>query len=135
MSEYVIVQCEYNDPECIKASLKELGYEYEEHVEAKNLTGYEGSLRKQQAHIIVRRKHVGAAANDIGFRRKSNGKFELIISDFDKRRKSKSATDFLQNLKQIYAKHKTVKQLKRMGKTVTSIKKTQDGRIKIRALG
>ena len=115
-------------------SLKELGYIYEEHAEAQKLTGYEGSRREQQAHIIIKRQHVGSAANDVGFHRKTNGKYELIISDFDRRHGSKSATDFLENLKQIYAKHKMVKQLKKMGTTVTSIKKTADGRIKIKAL-
>lgn len=134
ISEYVIIQCEYNDPECIKESIKELGYQYEEHVEAQNLTGYEGSRREQKAHIIVRRQHVGAAANDIGFRRKANGKYELVISEFDQRRGSKSATDFLTNLKQIYSKHKSVKQLKRMGTTLVSVKKLADGRVKIKAL-
>lgn len=115
--------------------MKELGYEYEEHAEAESLTGYEGRRRVQGAHIIVRRNQIGAAANDVGFRRKSDGKYELIISDFDRRRGSKSATDFLENLKQTYAKHKAVKQLKRMGKTITSVKKLADGRIKIKALG
>lgn len=134
ISEYSVVQCEYNDAECIKASLKELGYECEEHAEAQNLTGYEGSRRVQRAHIIVKRQQVGAAANDVGFRRKSNGQYELIISDFDRRQGSKTATNFLVSLKQVYAKHKVVKQLKKMGITITSVKKTADGRIKIKAL-
>lgn len=135
MSEYTVVQCEFNDAECIKASLKELGYNFEEHKEAQKLVGFEGGVRQQGAHIIIRRQHVGAASNDVGFNRKADGKYELVISAFDSRRGSKSAQDFLQNLKQTYAKHKTLKQLKKMGKTVSYVKTMKDGRIKIKALG
>jgi len=134
MSEYVLVNCEYNDPGCIKASLKELGYEYEEHTEAKGLVGYEGRVRKQKANIIVRKKYVGSAANDVGFKRKPNGEYELIISEYDSRKGSKSATNFLEELKQIYAKHKNLKQLKKLGTTISSVKKTTDGRIKIKVI-
>ena len=124
---------EYNDPECIKASLKELGYTFEDHKTEQSLQGYGGDTRQQTANIIVRRRHVGAAANDVGFKRKADGKYELIISEYD--RHGKTGTNFMQRMKQLYAKYKTLKQLKKMGKTVTSIKTTKDGRIKIKALG
>ena len=133
ISEYTIVQVEYNDPECIKAALKELGYTYEDHKTEQNLHGYHGDMRQQTASIIVRRRHVGAASNDVGFKRKANGKYELIISEFDRR--GTTGQNFMEKMKQLYAKHKTLKQLKRMGKTVTSVKTTSDGRIKIKALG
>lgn len=127
------MQVEYSDPECIKAALKEMGYVYEEHKTSQNLRGYTGDTRKQTAHIIVRRKHVGTAANDVGFNKTSSGKYELIISEFD--RQGKTGTNFMERMRQLYAKHKTVKQLKRMGKTITSIKQGADGKIKIKALG
>lgn len=133
MSEYTIIQVEYNDPECIKASLKELGYVFEDHKIAQNLNGYMGDKRKQQANIIVRRQQVGSAANDVGFRMKSDGKYELIISDYDRR--GKTGKNFMERMRQLYSKHKTLKQLKKMGKSVTSVKTTKDGRIKIKALG
>ena len=134
MSEYTVIQVEYNDPECIKASLKELGYVFEDHkTEAQSLQGYRGDQRVQTANIIVRRRHVGSAANDVGFKKKANGKYELIISEYD--RSGQTGTNFMQRMKQLYAKHKTLKQLKKMGKTVTSVKTTADGRIKIKALG
>jgi len=72
-------------------------------------------------------------ANDIGFQKTKSGNYELIISEYD--RGGKTGENFLQRMKQIYAKHKTLKQLKRMGKIVTSVKTTSDGRIKIKALG
>lgn len=134
MSEYTVVQVEYSDPECIKAALKELGYQFEVHETAQNLYGHEGSMRDQKAHIIINRAHVGAAANDVGFLKKPNGKYELIISEFDRSGRKKQAVDFLERMKQIYTKHKTLKQLKKMGKTVTSVKTSNDGRITIKAL-
>lgn len=133
ISEYTIVQVEYSDPECIKAALKELGYTFESHQTAQSLKGYQGDTRQQTAEIIVRRRYVGAAANDVGFKRKANGKYELLISEYD--RHGQTGVNFMQKMKQLYAKHKTLKQLKKMGKTVTSIKTTDDGRIKIKALG
>lgn len=127
------MQVEYSDPECIKASLKELGYTFEDHKTEQSLQGYAGDRRVQTANIIIRRRHVGAAANDVGFKRKANGKYELIISKYD--RGGKTGINFMQKMKQLYSKHKTLKQLKKMGKTVTSVKTTEDGRIKIKALG
>lgn len=128
-----MIQVEYSDPECIKAAIKELGYVFEDHKTAQNLHGFQGDQRKQTADIIVRRRNVGSASNDVGFRRKSNGKYELIISEYD--RHGKTGTNFMERMKQLYAKHKTLKQLKKMGKTVTSVKTMADGRIKIKALG
>lgn len=133
MSEYIIIQVEYTDPECIKASLKELGYTFEDHKTEQNLHGYAGDIRQQTANIIVRRRHVGSAANDVGFKRKVNGKYELIISEYD--RGGQTGTNFMQRMRQLYSKHKMLKQLKKMGKTVTSVKTMKDGRIKIKALG
>lgn len=113
--------------------MKELGYEYEEHKVAQNLYGYAGDKRTQTANIIIRRQYVGSAANDVGFHKTGKGKYELIISEYDKRSGSKSEIDFLQRMKQIYSKHVTVKQLKKMGISQTSITTSSDGRIKIKA--
>ncbi len=135
MSEYIILQSTYNDAGCLKASLKELGYQFEDHKTAQALVGYAGDRRTQTANIIVRKKHVGHAANDVGFLRKSNGTYEMIISEFDRRKGSDSAINFLEKLKQIYNKNKMVKKLKSLGNMVTSVKTTQDGKIKIKAFG
>lgn len=113
--------------------MKELGYTFEDHKTEQSLHGYAGDIRQQTASIIVRRRHVGAAANDVGFKRKANGKYELIISEYD--RHGKTGTNFMQRMRQLYSKHKTLKQLKKMGKVVTSVKTMKDGRIKIKALG
>ena len=120
-----------NDGNCIKAALDELGYEYEEHKHGENLYGYQGDKRQQKAHIIIRREHVGTAANDVGFLRGSNGKYEMIISEFD-RRSGKQSDNFMNKLKQIYTKHSFMKQAKKMGYIVNSQKTDENGRIKIK---
>jgi hypothetical protein len=122
-----------NDGDCIKAALEELGYVYEEHKEASHLNGYMGDQREQVANIIVRRRNVGNASNDIGFLKKPNGNYEMIISEFDKGGNKKQAVDFMKKLKQIYGKHKAIKQCAKMGfKKIKVQKTTEDGKIKIR---
>ncbi len=133
MSEYTNIQVQYSDSECIKAAIKEMGYVCEDHKTAQNLYGYRGDVRQQKANIIIRKEHVGAAANDVGFHKTASGKYELIISEYD--RGGKTGKNFMERMRQLYAKHKTVKQLKKMGKTILSVKTTKDGRVKIKALG
>lgn len=132
MSAYTVVELKFTDGDCIKAALSELGYVFEEHKHAQTLYGVGGSARPESAHIIVRRNHVGAAANDVGFLKKSDGSYEMIISEFDRSGKKKQAVDFMEKLKQLYGKHKVIKQAKRMGFAVSSTKTTKDGKLKIR---
>lgn len=37
------------------------------------LYGYQGDLRSDSAHVIVRRAHLGRASNDIGFLHQEDG--------------------------------------------------------------
>lgn len=59
-----------------------MGYEPVVHEEAKHLRGYQGDKRSQKAHIIIPRKQVGVASNDVGFE-KINGGFVLHASAYD----------------------------------------------------
>jgi hypothetical protein len=120
------------DADCIVKALQELGYPAEVHDQAKNLEGWHGDKRKQKAHIIVKRKHVHSAANDVGFFRKADGSFEMIISSFDKH--SAHGTKFTQELLQLYGKHKTLKQAAQMGYTVQGQSVDDQGRLKIRVM-
>lgn len=132
MSEYCVVELEMNDDECIKLALQELGYVCEQHAEAQQLLGYEGSLRDNRAHIIIRKNHLGISSNDAGFLKKENGNYDLIISEYDKR--TANGRKLTKNLIQIYGKHRFLKQVKRMGLKVKSQKVDADGKIKIKVM-
>lgn len=128
----MICETTFNDADSIKAALDELGYVYEEHKQAQHLYGYMGDQRTQIAHIIVRRRYVGAASNDVGFHRKSDGTFELIISEFDQGGNKRQALNFTKNIKKIYSKHRVLKECKRRGLRVKSKKDTVDNKLKIK---
>ncbi len=134
MSEYNVVQLDWKDPGCLKGALKELGYVYEDHKQAQHLHGFQGDERSQMANIIVRRGagkgNFGGSSNDLGFLKKADGTYEMIISKFDVGARSKR----MSQLKQLYGKHVALKQLKKLG--CKSIKTTidKDGRLKIRAI-
>jgi hypothetical protein len=132
ISEYAVISVDYKDEDAIKEALKEMEYPFEEHKIAQKLYGYRGDAREQKAHIIVRRQHVGGASNDVGFFRKADGSYEIIISAFDKSDGKKSAIDFLQKMKQLYGKHLAIKHCKKLGFKISSQKVTEDNKIKIK---
>ena len=131
MSKYLVCETEMNDGESIKAALKEMEYVFEEHTEAQHLFGYRGDQRSQKAHIIVRRQHVGKAANDVGFVRGSDGKYELIISEYDKGSGQQQGKNFTQKIKQIYGKHHVLNESRRLGLTFRN-QKVEGGKVKIK---
>ena len=66
------------------AALGDLGYTEIERGEELPLFGYRGDMRAERAHLVVRRKHIGTASNDLGFARTSQG-YTPIISEYDQR--------------------------------------------------
>ncbi|MEV6179648.1 DUF1257 domain-containing protein [Streptomyces sp. NPDC052016] len=87
MSHYTRVRTSLHDQETLVRALKRLGFEeVESHAQPQPLYGYQGDRRSQRAEVIVRRRHVGSASNDIGFARADDGGFQAIISDYDRRR-------------------------------------------------
>jgi hypothetical protein len=85
MSHFTRVHTSLRDAGLLIAALAELGYrDVEVHDQPQVLYGYLGDERQQRAEIIIRRKHVGGASNDIGFACQPDGTFEAIISEFDR---------------------------------------------------
>jgi hypothetical protein len=119
-----------NDADSILKALQELGYPAEVHDQPQHLYGWHGDKRQQMAHIIVRRSDINSASNDIGFLRKADGTYEMIISEFDMH--SGHSKKFTQDLLQLYGKHRTLKQAAQMGYTVSSQSVDDQGRLKIR---
>jgi hypothetical protein len=113
MSKYATLEAQFNDQECLVKALADMGYkDVEIHDEAVNLVGYHGDTRAEKANVIVRRKYVGSAANDIGFVKTSDGKFAPIISEFDS---GKHNTKWLNGLKSSFAEHRAAKEARRIG--------------------
>lgn len=85
MSAYVSHPSPMIDREALLAALADVGYGptlVEEHAAPVALVGYEGRARPQRAEIIVPRRHVPGASNDIGFERTPTG-YRMHISDYD----------------------------------------------------
>jgi len=113
------------------AALGRLGFKdkVEVHQEAKSLYGYQGDRREQQAHIIIRRQHVGLAANDIGFQRQSDGTYRAWVSEFDQRQNGYGDA-WLGKLKQAYGVEKARAEAKKRGYRVSE-QKLDDGRVRL----
>lgn len=74
----------FKDRECLLNALRECGYAETEEGEALSLYGYQGDKRKETAQIVVRRKFIGSASNDLGFQKTDAG-YIPVISEFDQR--------------------------------------------------
>jgi len=104
MSAYLQVATPMTDTECLLDALADVGFApstVEVHQQAVALVGYEGTTREQQAHVIIRRQHIGSASNDVGFVRTPTG-FRLIVSGYDQ---SRFGTAWLARLSSRYEVH------------------------------
>ena len=85
MSKYLLFQdFVLKDRRLLLAALADLGYAQVEEGEALPLYGYEGDQRRETAEIVVRRRYLGAASNDVGFARTAEG-YVPVVSEYDQR--------------------------------------------------
>ena len=85
MSKYLVYQeIVFKDRRLLLAALADLGVAEVEEGEALPLFGYQGDRRPETAELVVRRRHLGSASNDLGFARTPEG-FVPIISEYDQR--------------------------------------------------
>ncbi len=89
----------FKDRECLLNALAECGYLETEEGEALSLYGYRGDRRPETAQIVVRRKFIGAASNDLGFQKTENG-YVPVISEYDQQYIMRG--NFLTNLRTNY---------------------------------
>ncbi len=129
MSHFVECQTEFRDPEALIAALVECGFsedQIEVHSEAVPLYGYQGDVRPQNAHIVIRRQHIGSGANDVGWERQPDGTYRAWISEFDAglgqyshRQAAARFNQAAQNrIKQEYAYQVIVRQQRARGRSV-----------------
>lgn len=85
MSKYLQFQ-DYalKDRRLLLAALADLGYTQVEEGEALPLYGYQSDRRPETAEIVVRRRYLGGASNDLGFARTPTGYIPLV-SEYDQR--------------------------------------------------
>src|SRR5438876_10120610 len=85
MSKYLVFpDIVFKDRRLLLAALADLGYGEVEEGEALPLHGYQGDRRPETAEIVVRRRHLGSASNDLGFARTAAG-YVPVVSEYDQR--------------------------------------------------
>ncbi|MGC2236053.1 MAG: hypothetical protein WA584_07820 [Pyrinomonadaceae bacterium] len=100
MSKYMtFTSAAFKDRECLLKALAECGYGTVEEGESLSLYGYQGDRREETAQIIVRRKFIGSASNDLGFQKTDAG-YVPVISEYDQRYMMQGK--FLTNLRTNY---------------------------------
>jgi hypothetical protein len=103
MSQYLNMATQIVSGEHLVKALKDVGFnEVEIYRTAQPLRGWMGDIRANTAEIIIRKKYVGSASNDIGFKLGPQGRFTAVISEFDQK---KYNAVWLNRLTQRYAYH------------------------------
>ncbi len=109
MSAYITLLTPMLDEECLLAALADRGFDrtkVEVHATPVALVGYADDARGQTANLVIRRKYVGAASNDIGFQSTPTG-YRVLVSDYDR---SRFGPDWLASLTDRYQQHSAAKQ-------------------------
>lgn len=133
MSKYKIIETKFRDRETLRAALTELGIPFEEHATAAVLHGYQGDVRQERAHFIVRRQHVGVASNDFGLEWDPVTKsYRAHISAYDEQMDYGPA--LLNRIKQRYAVRETIKLAAAKGLSVVE-QKDEHGVIRLKLAG
>ena len=84
MSKYEVSTITLAEECHLVGALKDLGYEPEIHPSGAALVGYMGDERSERAHVIIRRRQLDSASNDIGFARDGSGVYRAVISEYDR---------------------------------------------------
>jgi hypothetical protein len=119
MSHYVECTPGFKDRAALIEALVAVGFDRGQiaiHEEAVPLYGYQGDERSQRAHIVIRRQHVGQAANDVGWERLPDGTYRAWISEYDQRHRFNP--EMQNRVKQEYAYHAVARQQRGLGRSV-----------------
>jgi hypothetical protein len=85
MSKYLHFESDvFADRRLLVGALADLGFAEVEEGTALPLYGYRGDRRAETAELVVRRRFVGPASNDLGFRRTPEG-YVPVVSEYDLR--------------------------------------------------
>lgn len=129
MSHFTTLATQLTDADALRAALADVGYaEVEVHEHAQPLFGYQGDQRRDRAHVIVRRAHVGRLSNDLGFLRQDNGRFLAVISEFDRAKHNEA---WLGRVTARHAYHVTSKTLAAQGFHLAEESTERDGTVRL----
>lgn len=84
MSKYEELQTVLSDERFLLEALRDLGFSPDASPEGLSLCGYLGDERPEKANIVIRRRQLNSASNDIGFARDANGVYRALISEYDR---------------------------------------------------
>jgi hypothetical protein len=115
LSAYQSQSTQFRDEECLITALCENGFTREQieiHETPQFLIDYHGQKRGEMGTIIIRRKNVGRAANDIGFLKNADGFYDVHVSDYDQKEHGPA---WVTALGISYAEHGLIKQGAIMG--------------------
>ena len=84
MSKYGQFTTVMADDSFVVAALNQMGYEVEIQPHGAVLFGYMGEERPEKAHLIIRRRQLDSASNDIGFARAPDGRIVAVLSEYDR---------------------------------------------------
>lgn len=110
MSAYVTLTSPMIDQVILVQALADVGFgagQVEVHERPVPLVGYQGDERTHRAHVVIRRRHVGEASNDIGFERTPTG-FRVHISEFDQ--SQRYGRGWSRRLQDAYSRHELIEQ-------------------------
>ena len=129
MSHFTCIKTQIKNQDALVKALADIGFkEVEVHETAQHLYGYQGDIREQTAEVVIRRKYIGSASNDIGFKRQEDGQFEAIISEYDRHKYSQ---EWLNRLTQRYGYHALMAIAPTQGFTVEEEQTLEDGTIRV----
>ena len=131
MSHFTAIKTEIRDVKALVKALEDIGFpdKIEVHEEAESLYGFQGDLRPETAEVIIRRKYLGSASNDIGFKKQEDGTYEAVISSYD--RAYKYTQQWLNKLTQRYGYHLLMAVAPQQGFTVEEEEILADGTIRV----
>lgn len=129
VSHFTTLRTRITDRAALVAALSDVGYpEVEVHDDAQPLYGYQGDVRAQRAHVIVRRRHVGHSSNDLGFEQGADGTYRAVISEYDSARHGEA---WLRRLTARHAYHATRATLTAQGFDLVDERSERDGTVRL----
>lgn len=131
MSHFTAIKTEIRDVKSLVKALEDLGFQdrIEVHEKAQGLYGFQGDLRPETAEVIIRRKYLGAASNDIGFKKQEDGTYEAVISSYD--RAYNYSQYWVNKLTQRYGYHQLMTVAPEQGFIIEEQETLEDGTIRL----